>query len=101
MIETRPSKIHGNGLFSKYDVKQGSHLGRMPRKTHGFNHGCQPNVELRPKPIRKSNRKMIDFEPFALRDIKADEELLTDYFRGEAIPVDFNMTCHCPAHKKS
>jgi|SRR5665213_982282 len=100
MIDTRPSPIHGDGLFTSQDVERGSFIGVIPNKTRGFNHGCEPNVELRPRIVRKSDRMMVDFDPFALRDIKADEELLTNYYREEKIPTWFIEVCCCPVHKK-
>lgn len=100
MIVTRPSHIHGIGCFARQDALQGTNLGPMPRETRGFNHGCEPNVELRPRSIKKRGKRMIDFDPIALRDIKAGEELLVNYYRSGKIPTYFERSCKCPAHQK-
>ena len=85
------------GRAIEFDVKRDSHSFQIDNNTHvqldepgrSFNHSCQPNLRL------ASNRyKAYDF--YALRNIKAGEELVWHYGMTEAVSIAVRE-CKCGA----
>lgn len=85
-VSVRPSEIEGQGLFADKDIKSG--MGVVPalldgKKTIGgrfTNHSGEPNAELR---SIGGNKYLI-----ALRDIKANEEITTNYRVAKQLQED-------------
>lgn len=113
------SKIAGEGIFTKKDIKKGEYVCRINGKQFFWkyneetdrdlaanwfglgkniwidpqfplshiNHSCDPNIGIKGK---------IMF--YALRDIKAGEELTFDYATSEE-EIDWQMKCGCKSDK--
>ena len=83
-IEARFSRIAGRGQFTTRPIPA---AGVVDLDVERVNHSCEPNVGW-----------SAQGELVAMRDIAADEELLTDY----ALHVDdpeFVMMCHCETYR--
>lgn len=115
-LTVHKSRINGSGLFAKENVRKGEVIGYIHGKIHVFkqftpeisrkmlnwigagryswiettdspfrfiNHSCEPNVVIITK------RKVI-----ALKDIKANDEIVMDYSLTEAEP-NWSISCTC------
>ena len=117
-VEVRKSLKHGNGLFAKKDFKKGEvvyslELGRVVNRSdiqslsaedkkhldqieegkfeviqfpgYYVNHSCDPNIEERVEEGRRSG--------YAIKDIRAEEEVAVDYDKSAYIQVPFECNC--------
>jgi hypothetical protein len=80
----RPSRIAGRGLFTDAPIAAGT---SVPVEVGTLNHSCEPNVGW-----------SATGELVAMRDIAADEELLTDYALHDDDP-EFVLMCHCETYR--
>jgi SET domain-containing protein len=83
-VEPRFSRIAGRGLFATHPIPAATVVDLDVER---INHSCEPNVGW-----------SATGELVAMRDIAADEELLTDY----ALHTDdreFVMMCHCETYR--
>ena len=84
IVEVRPSRIAGRGLFAAAAIKGGT---AVPVDAADLNHSCEPNVGW-----------TATGELVAMHDIAADAELTTDY----ALHVDdpaLVLMCHCETYR--
>lgn len=78
-VFTKPSLIHGLGLFSLKHLAAGDYIcparfdGKRTPAGRYMNHSGQPNAEV---VLRTTG----DVNVYALKDIAPDEEILTDYY---------------------
>lgn len=121
-LEIRNTKKYGNGVYALCDIQKGHRLHTMSGKTttikkiadkitkggeepndpfqvgrmtyidldefsRTFNHSCNPNLGIRKRS-----------ELFALRDIKAGEQLTYDYSMTVA-PTPWEMSCACGSNR--
>jgi hypothetical protein len=122
-VEVRPSAIAGRGLFATAPIAAGTvvsrlggrlvdtaslhrlleesvdyvdaivvgpdaHLVLVPGSPNRFgNHGCDPNLGWAD-----------EYSLVTMRDLAADEELLSDYAMSTADPAWF-LRCHCPSYR--
>lgn len=122
-VVVRPSPIAGRGLFATAPIPAGTvvsrlggrlvdsatlhrliedseeyvdtvvfdddlHLVLAPGSDNRFgNHACDPNLGWSD-----------EYSLVAMRDLVADEELLSDYAMSTANP-DFMLRCHCPSYR--
>jgi SET domain-containing protein len=84
LAEARFSRIAGRGLFALAPIAA---LTELPIDPGSLNHSCEPNVGW------SAAGALV-----AMRDIRADEELTTDY----ALNLDDRdvvMICHCETYR--
>ena len=88
MIELKPSEIHGEGLFAKYDIEKDFDLQQVHvhHPEHGwvnikpnyrFNHSESPNCEI----VHIDNFNYL----YSSRRIEEGEELLVDYRKHKEV----------------
>ncbi|HVU91461.1 MAG TPA: SET domain-containing protein [Jatrophihabitans sp.] len=83
-VEFRASRIAGRGLFTAAPIAAGA---TVPVEVGSLNHSCEPNIGW-----------TATGELVAMRDIAADEELLTDYALHDDDP-GFVLMCHCETYR--
>jgi hypothetical protein len=82
MIEVKPSEIHGEGLFARYDILEDVDLQQTHclhpehgwvniKPNHLFNHSETPNCKL----VRRDSF----YHLYSVRPIECGEELTVDY----------------------
>ena len=93
-LTVRKSRFSGRGLFAGTDIAarakigeyEGERIGLAEARFRYINHSCDPNTFFRCTPERA--------EVYALRDIRAGEELTCDY--GES-QHEGTLRCRCGA----
>lgn len=84
MLEVRESSIHGRGVFALQDIPAGAEVP-VGRYFMFLNHSCGPNAELRS-----------DNTYYALKDIKAGEEITFNYRGTPFAKFLEGVVCNCP-----
>jgi uncharacterized protein len=96
-VELRPSEIAGRGMFAVTDLPAGTVVVRLEtgpaeHRVDGLgtdfpNHSCDPNLGW-----------LDEHAVVTMVDVRAGEELVTDYATGIAEP-DWFLRCHCPSYR--
>lgn len=94
LFYTKPSDIHGNGLFARNQIKQGDYMGEYdgPSVTENGSHVLwveDKNDEWTGRDgknllrylnhSKEPHAEFVGFELYAVRDISPDEEITIDY----------------------
>lgn len=100
IVYRAPSSIHGNGLFAKVSISEGSYIGTYEgpaAKRDGtyvlwvFEEGCPPMGRSGRNLLRylnhqdEGNAEFDGFDLYALRDIDPHEEITFDYGGWEEV----------------